>query len=403
MQHARIVIGANYGDEGKGISTDYLAQEWADIVVRFNGGAQAAHTVHRVNPYDKGVERHVFGHFNSASFQGIPTYLGPKFVVNPLYFIKELKELQDLLLSPVVYMHPDCYVTTMFDMLINRIIAKRNQHGTCGAGFNETITRCYNKGMLLQVKDLYHYPEEKIKNIQKFYLPARLYELGLTYQEIEKELYDKELDMMFDATCMAIREMLPYVWMRDIASLKNYKNVLFEGAQGLLLDEKLGAFPHVTRSRTGINNAADIIRSTGAASKVEVDVYYITRPYITRHGNGPLDWEEPMPSFVIDETNIYNEFQGSLRYAPLMIPSFKQRVNSDFDDHFYGFKSMTKNVIVTCLDQMSGNVLLFTKGKFKHYDTEKFCNEIKCCTNCSSILMNYSKVTPKTMNFTLGR
>lgn len=391
MQHAQIVVGANYGDEGKGVCTDYLAQDGAEIVVRFNGGAQAAHTVHRLNNHTKEIERHVFGHFGSASLQHVPTYLGPKFVVNPIYFVKELKELQNLLYSPIVYMHPDCYVTTMFDMLVNRIIAKRNNHGTCGAGFNETITRCHDKGVLLQVKDLYQHPEEKIKNIQKFYLPARLHELGLSHQEIEKELYDKELDLMHDATCAAIDEMLKYSWMRGIDSLKNYKKVLFEGAQGLLLDEKLGAFPHVTRSRTGIDNAMEIIRAV-SGNNVNVEVYYITRPYITRHGNGPLDWEEPMPEFVVDETNIYNEFQGHLRYAPMVLDTFAKRINQDFDNHFYGFKSMTKNVIATCLDQMNNKITVYDKG-FKKYSAKKFCNAIKDCTGYSTMLLNYSKVT----------
>jgi adenylosuccinate synthase len=393
MQHARIVIGANYGDEGKGITTDYLAQEWAGIVVRFNGGAQAAHTVHRINPYTNDIDRHVFGHFSSASLQGVPTYLGPKFVVNPMYFVKELKELQNLLLSPVVYMHPDCYVTTMFDMLINRIIAKRNQHGTCGAGFNETITRCYDKNMLLRVRDLYHYPEGIIKNIQRFYLPARLYELGLTYQEIETELYDKELDLMYDVTCSSIEEMLKYSWGRDLQCLQNYKNVVFEGAQGLLLDEKLGVFPHVTRSRTGGNNASAIIKEVN--EKATVDVYYITRPYLTRHGNGPLDWEEPMPSFVVDETNVENEFQGALRYAPLALQSFANRINSDFNYNFLGLNS-SKNTMVTCMDQMREFILYIRKG-FNVYNKTEFYELIKNCTNSSSVLMSYSKVTPKLM------
>ncbi len=75
----RAVIGANFGDEGKGLITDYLAQTGGDVVVRFNGGAQAGHTV--VTPEGR---RHVFSHFGSGSFAELPTFFSQHTIVNPI-------------------------------------------------------------------------------------------------------------------------------------------------------------------------------------------------------------------------------------------------------------------------------------------------------------------------------
>ena len=83
-----VVIGANYGDEGKGLATDYLASQGTkSLVVRFNGGAQAGHTV--VTP--DGC-RHVFHHFGSGVFAEADTFLSKFFIVNPILFRTEFEE-----------------------------------------------------------------------------------------------------------------------------------------------------------------------------------------------------------------------------------------------------------------------------------------------------------------------
>lgn len=77
--NVRAVIGANFGDEGKGKLVSAYASNWADIVVRHNSGAQAAHTVMCKDGY-----RHVYGHIGSASVHGVPTFLSKFFVVNSI-------------------------------------------------------------------------------------------------------------------------------------------------------------------------------------------------------------------------------------------------------------------------------------------------------------------------------
>ena len=85
MKNIKVVIGANYGDEGKGLMTDYFSAALKDaIVVRFNGGGQAGHTV-----TTEDGKRHVFGNICSGSFVGLPSYFSSYFVVNPITFNKE--------------------------------------------------------------------------------------------------------------------------------------------------------------------------------------------------------------------------------------------------------------------------------------------------------------------------
>ena len=105
---AYAVIGANYGDEGKGLITDYLCRQVENpLVIRFNGGAQAGHTVES----PEGV-RHIFSHFGSGTLAGAPTYLSKHFVVNPILFNREYDVLVEKGIVPKVYVHPDCLVTT---------------------------------------------------------------------------------------------------------------------------------------------------------------------------------------------------------------------------------------------------------------------------------------------------
>lgn len=89
----KVVIGSGFGDEGKGLMTDYFCSSFprdeSVLNVRFNGGAQAGHTV--VTPYGL---RHVFGHFGAGSFlPNVVTYLSSEFLVNPILFRKEYGKL----------------------------------------------------------------------------------------------------------------------------------------------------------------------------------------------------------------------------------------------------------------------------------------------------------------------
>ena len=155
MKDIKIVAGSNWGDEGKGLMTDYFSQKPNSIVVCSNGGAQRGHTVTTPDAI-----RHVFHHFGSGTFNRASTYLSEDFIVNPIIFKQEYDELMNLNYVPNTYINQNCMITTPFDMMANQIIEEsrgKNKHGSCGLGIFETIKR-YKAGitdMNYNIRDYY--------------------------------------------------------------------------------------------------------------------------------------------------------------------------------------------------------------------------------------------------------
>ena len=137
---AKAVIGAGYGDEGKGLLTDFLAAETKDtIVVRSNGGAQAGHSV----VTDDGL-RHVFHHIGSGALAGARTHLSRYFVAHPMLFPAEWSALRERGAELSITSDPRTLITTPFDVAVNQALELArggSRHGSTGLGFGETIER----------------------------------------------------------------------------------------------------------------------------------------------------------------------------------------------------------------------------------------------------------------------
>lgn len=352
MRKATVVIGANYGDEGKGLMTDYLASQMQTdhtLIVRYNGGAQAGHTV--LSPDGR---RHVFSHFGAASFLGCPTYLSKYFIVNPMLFQKELRELELKNVNPFTYIDDQCIVTTPFDIFINQLIEKKRdgaRHGSCGLGINETVTRSLRaENLRLKVKDLSNekLAFERLLHIQNEWLSQRLAEhkIDIHEEDVQSFLNKSEQIMhrfMHDVLFMLNKSTI-------CKSLPDYCSIIFEGAQGLLLDEaRIDLFPHLTRSRTGLTNVIQIA-SEARIPIQELNVIYATRTYLTRHGAGPMQGEDSW-SFP-DPTNIPNEFQGKLRFAPLNLEQLDYAIGLDLQAARYKLPRIKASIAISCADQM---------------------------------------------------
>lgn len=324
---ARAVIGANFGDEGKGLVTDYLcAREGAGVVVRFNGGAQAGHTV--VTPEG---QRHIFRHFGSGTLAGVPTYLSKFFICNPLLFFRELDELSTLGVRPTVYAHPECLVTTFADMIINQRLEDKlgaARHGSCGVGINETVKRSHIPQLQITMADLWNHIGS---------LESRIAEICERYATFRTGAPIKEPEMLkaFTAGCWRFAEQVHPL------GIEQCKDPIFEGAQGLLLDQDNAEyFPHVTRSSTGLKNVRTLCGQAGIS---EIDAYYVSRTYLTRHGAGRLPGEDSRLRYE-DDTNTEHAYQGTMRFAPLDCDSLNARCEADAGTD--GFK-----LAMTHLDQ----------------------------------------------------
>jgi len=370
MSQAIAVIGAGYGDEGKGLATDYFVRKFkAPFVARGNGGAQAGHTV------VDGKNRHVFGHVSSGTFAGADTYLGSNFILNPLILSDEIEELETMGFKPRVHAHGDCRVSTIYDMAINSLVELSrgvDRHGSCGMGINETVTR-HQAGFYLDFNTLFNYQEtiDVLTRVHQEWVPERLKMLGITDNTFLKmpDNTQRYAHAFFDVFKMAPRDIASDLCLKAMQSLtlddpkkkmKFEDTVVIEGAQGLMLDEYLGEFPHVTRSVTGL---ASSIRAAAELGKTSIIPVYMTRAYATRHGAGPLVYQGARitDKNLRDETNVDNEWQGSIRYAPLDLRSLKAYITEDFERgklvaQAFGVEVDPPQMIITCLDQLGSYV-----------------------------------------------
>lgn len=311
-QVGKIVCGLGFGDEGKGLTTSFLcARTHHPLVVRFNGGHQAGHTV----VYEG--KRHVFSGVGSGALQGVPTYWSSYCTFYPCSFLREYKMLN----NPIVYVNPMCPVTTPFDIDYNRNTEKINKHGSVGMGVGATIQRQENYYKLF-VQDLFY---ESI-------LIAKLRAIAAYYKAVD---VDEQIEYFLDS----VRQVLSIIRIADDNIMKDYTPI-FEGAQGILLDMDFGFFPNVTRSNTTSKNALQLYPAE--------EVYYVTRTYLTRHGNGFLPNEKVLPLVNNEnETNKSHPYQGEFRTADLNTELLNYALASD--DNFS--KRLNKNLVISCMDQ----------------------------------------------------
>jgi len=368
MSKVIAVIGAGYGDEGKGLMTDYYSSQYDDaIVIRSNGGAQAGHTV--VTPEG---DRHVFSHFGSGTLNGTPTFLSKHFVTNPTLFVKEHKLfIKEFGFAPTIYVDSGSLVTTPYDMLLNQTheaMRGDDVHGSCGVGFGETIERAlvYDSLFMADISYFLNYDNDKddfpdfLRGIRDQYVSSRidLNDVSETFMEVLNS------DTLIDDFIEACKYMLRFTSFKQIDAFEK-NTLIFEAAQGLLLDMDYGYFPHVTRSNCGMKNISNLLENI--YGEHDITVNYVTRAYTTRHGAGPLYLEDPrltMGHNIIDPTNIENEFQGSLRFAPLDMCLFDSVTDKDFLN--YAPRGSKKVQTMTCMDQMNRNMSFIQDGEELH-------------------------------------
>lgn len=345
----KIVVGANYGDEGKGMATAYFSKQAYEnkqrcLNILYNGSCQRGHTVELKNG-----TKHVFHHFGSGTFYGAHTYFDRHFIINPIFFVREYYELAEKGYEPICYANEDCTIATPFDAILNQIFERgrgKNKHGSCGFGVFETVKRNENKEYCLTYRNLALMTREQIKNalwkIVREYVPKRLKEMG--YEDIpetERNVLGGELtDNLINHYIQDFYTTINFCWLINFEKIfvEDYDVVVYEGAQGLALDmNNLNDFPHLTPSETTpvipmkaiVNNKWKI----GSGGKIEI--CYVTRSYMTRHGAGPFPTEckkEDINKNIEDLTNVPNPFQDTLRYGTFDPVLFEIRVKTSIGD-----------------------------------------------------------------------
>ena len=331
MQNVKLIIGANYGDEGKGLATDFFGAQasgrFGTINVLTNGGPQRGHTVELADG-----RRHVFKHFGAASLRGAASYFAEQFIVNPMEFMREYDDLRAVHAAPEAYINPHCRFSTPWDMLTNQLFLEKNGlHNSCGFGIWETVLR-YQKGFGISFAAFAAMSREDriayLRRLRDGYFADRIRSL-----DAQDYFFRDELLCRFEHDFASMLLLCP---LRDAGYLQHYQTVLFENAQGLLLD---GNAPEGQEFSTPSTTGSG--RVTAAVERIfsgaDVEICYVTRSYLTRHGDGPMESEltarqlqTAFPGLKADVTNTENRFQGNLRYGMMDVDLLAERIRKDF-------------------------------------------------------------------------
>ena len=276
------VIGAQWGDEGKGKIVDWLSNE-ADIVVRFQGGNNAGHTI-VINKKKIALSLIPSGIIRKNKI----SIIGNGVVVNPAALLEEIRKLDvaGIKISKKNFrISENSSIIFNFHKKIDEIREERkgpNKIGTTGRGigpaYEDRVGRRAIRFTDLVNKEVL---KEKIKNALDYHniILAGLNSKLLTEKEINDEIdsYKKQILKYVDRTAKTLRE-----------AKRLGKKILFEGAQGVLLDIDHGTYPFVTSSNT-LPSAA----SSGSGMSIK-DIGYIlgiVKAYTTRVGSGPFPSE----------------------------------------------------------------------------------------------------------------
>jgi len=322
---AYVVVDLGFGDAGKGLLTDFLARHsGAGLVVRYNGGAQAGHNVVTADG-----RQHTFSQFGSGTFiPGVKTYLSKHVVVHPGALLVE----GDILAGKGVRdafsrlrVSDQALVITPFHQAANHIreLARgAERHGSCGVGVGEAVEdalahpeACVLAGDLSDLPGL----RRKLCSIRE---QKRAQLIGLFKDQLQMPALAREWEIferadVSDAWIASISRIGELGLVAPDARLQSWlqqtETVIFEGAQGVLLDAEAGFHPFTTWSRCTAANAYDLINDM--APDAQVYKVGMLRAYAVRHGPGPLPTETDVLSPVISEHNQSNPWQGPVRYG----------------------------------------------------------------------------------------
>lgn len=349
-----IIVGLGFGDEGKGLATDFLCLKHPNsIVIRYNGGHQAGHCV-----ITKEGKRHVFSHLGSGSMRNIPTFWSKYCTLEPSLLVEEIQILEN---TPSIFIDYQCPLTTPFDIYFNRAQETsmgEKRIGSCGLGYRTTIERQNNLQVNLTFNDIIFSDDiiEKLYLIEEYYRSKTNLETNFIFDSFphldETKKYLTSIEFIKDL--ISKKNIIP-VNEKEIFYSSQWNTLIFEGAQGILLDQRFGTKPHITLSNTTSENAIEMM-SNYCDIDFKKSIYYVTRAYQTRHGLGPFRANNPRFTIINNEfeSNFTNEFQGEFRTNFLDIDQLKYAFKCD---NIFS-KGIDKNLIITCLDHFKSNEII---------------------------------------------
>lgn len=332
-----IAVGLGYGDEAKGATVDWLGARLPDAVavVRWSGGAQAAHNVIH------GALHHTFRQFGSAALLDLRTFLKAPMLVDPLMLGVEAEQLAKLgVIDPLgmITADPAALLTTPIHRSMNRareILRGAARHGSTGMGIGETVAYDLAVRQRAQAGDLvgnFRAPAAVLDGVEaprvgmlrdRAELVRALDALAFFAAPLVGKVADEDVEMpTITELADALLEIgahlnIPADFFTQYDDVLRQGTVIFEGSQGVLLDEYAGFHPHTTWARV----TPGALRAELAGAGHETFVLGITRAYMTRHGDGPMPSEAEL---VLPELhNTDGRYMGGMRLGHLDLPALR--------------------------------------------------------------------------------
>ncbi len=294
-RHCVVVVGAQWGDEGKGKIVDVLAES-ADLVVRYQGGANAGHTV------VKGQDEFILHQIPSGILQPrARCVIGNGVVLDPETLLAEIEELErrGVAVSGRLLVSDRAHLVLPYHKLIDRASERRQKIGTTGRGIGPAYEDKYGRRGI------------RVGDLRDLERAGALVREGVDRaNRLLQLLEDPERASALEHTALLTRlapRLLPCA--ADVGrvvydAVQQGKRILLEGAQGSLLDVDHGTYPYVTSSNTTAGGAAV---GAGIGPTAIDAVLGVVKAYTTRVGNGPLPTEAD-PEFEEKLRTIGDEF-----------------------------------------------------------------------------------------------
>jgi adenylosuccinate synthase len=310
--HNVVVVGTQWGDEGKGKVVDWLTDH-AQAVVRFQGGHNAGHTL-----VIKGVKTALQLIPSGIMRDGVACYIGNGVVVDPTHLLAEIERLEAIGVEvrSRLFISESCPLILPFHVEVDkarealREASGAGKIGTTGKGigpaYEDKVAR-----RALRVQDLKH-PERFASKLRDL---LTLHNFALSGYLHSKPLEFEPIYALAMKVAEALKPMMADVGYILHNAHRRGANILFEGAQGTLLDIDHGTYPYVTSSNCVAGNAA---AGAGVGPDLLHYILGITKAYTTRVGSGPFPTELPMdePGTVGHHLSTVGQERGTVTGRP---------------------------------------------------------------------------------------
>lgn len=365
-----VIIGAQWGDEGKGKITDYLASTM-DYVVRFQGGNNAGHTVvvdgvvHKLHLLPSGV-----------LYPNKRIVIGNGVVIDPAVLIDEMKQFERKGRKLNLLISERAHVIFPFHVILDKAIDAFK--GKLGAGTTgRGIGPCYSdkadrSGIrMMDLMDAKGFRE-------KFELLFTKKTLAIT--QLYKQPCDLDKEAVFKQYQKFAKILRPYVGDVSLElnnGLAKGKNVMLEGAQGVMLDLDHGAYPHTTSSNT---TAGSVCTGSGIGPTRIDEILGIVKAYLSRVGSGPLPTEDlgKMGTYLRERGHEYGTTTGRPRrcgWIDLVQLRYACRIN--------GFTSLA----ITKIDVLNGlkTIPIATHYRYKNSIIRELPADLAIVSKCKAV------------------